>query len=797
MFLNIWLHRLIVVVLCTGLLVLTSGPSYLVFAQSSSYEAALAKLDGYMSLLEQLKDSLDRTQFDLNELSLELAFEDPETIIQFVQDKIYFEQYVGMLRGAEGTLMGRAGNALEQAVLLERLLSDSGAETRFARTVLSDEQAQALVNQMLMPKPELPPVGNLAAMGDIIEQLSEFTDYDQGEFANRIEQALVPQDVSSSERYTDTLAVSEELVTTLEKAGLGFGDSDVESVLIEEAKDYVWLEYRFDNQEWQSAHPAAANLDLTNLEASQYFTDGIPEELKHHLRVEVEIEQVGDSSVTQEIMTPFEMPIADLSGRLLTYTNAPDGASDDATQTLAEILEKTTYFIPIFNETFAEGGQFFDLSGNIKPPQNALTETVGGLGESAGGLLGGGLGGSLSEDAEEPAETNFSAQWITYTLIAPSGEETSHSRTVVDLIGAENRLADNLSFTESATDVSLALLSQQRFMVAAFDYPLGFIIDQTLSRILETRSLLEFILAQAYEVEQPIPDNAAIKASSNLEHLSAYHLFDSFIATNDGLGYRAEPSILVISSGFRGTTDDATEFSSIDIVNNGRRIYQASEQGIENASLAAVQTGVWETLVERDLSGDKESINTLSLFAKAAEQGIGTRVLTTNQVEEVESLALSAEAKVNLVRDLEAGFSVIIPETMPTPEMTGWWRVNLTTGETLGMTSDGRGQDFVEYALGVYDKAATIAFALAAIEKCLKTTSGLAQLCCLMKVYMNTIYGYGIGSAVGKLGGAAMGLGFTLITGFLDADYVGLGGINCDSVPSITFETTFKESLSC
>ena len=53
-----------------------------------------------------------------------------------------------------------------------------------------------------------------------------------------------------------------------------------------------------------------------------------------------------------------------------------------------------------------------------------------------------------------------------------------------------------------------------------------------------------------------------------------------------------------------------------------------------------------------------------------------------------------------------------------------------------------------------------------------------------MKVYMNTLYGYAIGTGVGALGGAAAGLGFTLITGFADVDYVGLGGINCDSVPS-------------
>src|SRR5688572_3380542 len=58
------------------------------------------------------------------DLAFELEF-GQERIFRFVAEQIRYQPYAGLLRGAEGTLMARAGNAADQAVLLAALLDAS------------------------------------------------------------------------------------------------------------------------------------------------------------------------------------------------------------------------------------------------------------------------------------------------------------------------------------------------------------------------------------------------------------------------------------------------------------------------------------------------------------------------------------------------------------------------------------------------------------------------------------------------------------------------------------------------
>lgn len=95
---------------------------------------------------------LDPTEHDLDALGLELAFEEPEGIAAWVAENVAYEAYVGVLRGAEGTLVARAGNALDQALLLARLLTDAGYDARIALGALGDADALELVMGMFAPR---------------------------------------------------------------------------------------------------------------------------------------------------------------------------------------------------------------------------------------------------------------------------------------------------------------------------------------------------------------------------------------------------------------------------------------------------------------------------------------------------------------------------------------------------------------------------------------------------------------------------------------------------------------------
>ena len=119
-------------------------------AQTESSSAPAAD-DGQFVVLtayaNELRAAINRTDFDLQALLDSLDYDD-QRIIEFVRDTIAFEPYRGVLRGAAGTLMSKAGNSLDQSLLLASLLQDAGYSARIAGGTLRDDQIAALLAQI-------------------------------------------------------------------------------------------------------------------------------------------------------------------------------------------------------------------------------------------------------------------------------------------------------------------------------------------------------------------------------------------------------------------------------------------------------------------------------------------------------------------------------------------------------------------------------------------------------------------------------------------------------------------------
>ena len=162
---------LLVLVLALGLVVAPRGPSHTAVAQidATGVEQALAAFDADVALLERVRASIDPASHDVGALGLELAFEEPEAIAAAVHEAVAYQPYAGVLRGPDWTWEARAGNALDQALLLARLLADAGYDAEVALATVPDEAA---ADVLAMLRPAGAPAGvDLEAAGVAPEDL--------------------------------------------------------------------------------------------------------------------------------------------------------------------------------------------------------------------------------------------------------------------------------------------------------------------------------------------------------------------------------------------------------------------------------------------------------------------------------------------------------------------------------------------------------------------------------------------------------------------------------------------------
>jgi len=98
-----------------------------------------------------MQRSLDKPRqvpFALETTSREIKGRRAADILTWVRSNIEFQPYDGELRGARGVLIDRAGNSVDQAILLNELFRMRGFTTRFVRGKLSDSQVSELLERV-------------------------------------------------------------------------------------------------------------------------------------------------------------------------------------------------------------------------------------------------------------------------------------------------------------------------------------------------------------------------------------------------------------------------------------------------------------------------------------------------------------------------------------------------------------------------------------------------------------------------------------------------------------------------
>lgn len=701
---------------------------------AASYAQAQQVLERFLIEAQRIQGQLDASQYDLDALSAKLGLK-ADDIVSFVRDNIAFEQYPGLLRGAKWTLIGRAGNSIDEAVLLGTLLSKAGYQIKIEHGTLNPDQATNLLLQMQVPRKAPDAVGNIDAIKTLVKQMAHtagVSDSDLKPYLDSLGEnpAIAPADLASAN--ADASSITDALNT----AGVTLGSSTTLAGLATEASDYFWVSYRKSvDDKWTDAHPAFKTGDAPTVTPTESFdgVDKIPDADKQTIKIEPILERTIDGvASTQSLGTPMQGPADQLAGQPIFFTTLSNAAAvvDDPKVNPIDVLNQANLFAVQFNThvidnntvVFDDHGSLFNLK-QLKPGEFGITPKPG---EVIAASLAGAIGALDGEPTPTPGpqpKLELTGLWLNVTFTAPGGAETTVRRVIVDRIGAANRAKGSTAIANPNDRVAVAAeLAQNVSMYASVaQTSLAYLTDQFCERIATIAPLLRGQLKAKYFPNQPL----SLTNDQRDAIGTAWAGFPPLIASFDAIA-NSEPSAVSYRSAplfvtyrqelLAGDASSAPELQlSVDVVANPRRVYSIANGSLAAAPANNVLAGIWETHSETvpDVDqGKAVTYNTMTVMAAAKSQNIATKVVKSEA--DLAGIDLTPEALNYLKSDLAAGNVVVVPVKTPAGQpLNGWWRIDPKTGVTLGMLANGRGTAMSETGMLIRAIACAAGFAFA------------------------------------------------------------------------------------
>ena len=702
------------------------------------YTEITTAIDVYISNVKSLRPHLDNTRFNSEDLLLQLDLDELK-IIAYVSNAITFEQYSGLLRGVNGTIRSRAGNALDQAVLLASLLNSAGWETQIASGRLNQQDALRLI-RMIAPVAMEQELGQNNTIQPALEKFG-------------LKAPAISNHSQDQQLYDDTKKSIELILKALDQHGISVPPQKMNDVLVKEAQDYYWVEYRLAaGNKWSAAHPAFGQSKyIPDVEAVAYFKDSVPDKYQHKLRIDAFIEhRIGSKNSITAVMKPWQRPVANLDGVALTYVNIPDGLRIDNLADMEDVVKSTRLFSPVFNGA-AAGSKLFDLKGRVvdRMAQESDSYGMSALFQTISDKTDNALGG-LSGSKDPQSSFSLVSHWLEFTFTSPNGKTRKYQRYVYG--------------PHSEKNMKLALMTEHVFMVNTGRQSLDYFSDRYLNQLEENNKQLKTLLHH-FLIKDKKTVMPKYSLPQDVEGLAQYRLFNSMPGTEGWISYRAEPGLI----GFRnGYSDFEIPFFNVDIIANKRRLLEKKSDGIYSNPRWDIAFGVWETATERvpalARGPRKQHLDTFKILEAAEQQDIPLHLISNTKELDNAKLSLGDRAKYFIQHDLESGYLVLVPGKKPQGQaLNGWWRTHKLTGQTLGMSSNGRGTELYEYAVSQLNNAMTLVNGLRNLKKCEGQGSMAQQLCCYMNANASNIGGMAYGNVMTAGMGAAGAALFTIV----------------------------------
>jgi len=298
--------------------------------------------------LETAIDGLRPDDWTIPDLAAVMAY-DPALPFAFVRDRITFQPYAGVLRGAGGALAARAGNSWDRALLLQALLDEMLIPTRLAWGDLDPATAAGLVARGLEA-----PATALAA-NDV--PLATGLDLDTIVTRARRDHAVLRR------------ALGDRLTTLA-------GDETAQAAL--ELGRHAWVQALIGT-EWVDLDPT-----LPAGEVGQTLTTAIataaaaPDDQRHAVEVRVIAEHLDEATgqLTESTVLQHRIDVPATLDEVVTLAFTPE--SDQLGATIATLFSGVASWQPVLGiaeeqiegSSFVAGGTGTDLFGEaVEGPQ--------------------------------------------------------------------------------------------------------------------------------------------------------------------------------------------------------------------------------------------------------------------------------------------------------------------------------------------------------------------------------------------------------------------------------------------
>jgi hypothetical protein len=307
---------------------------------------------------------------------------------------------------------------------------------------------------------------------------------------------------------------------------------------------------------------------------------------------------------------------------------------------------------------------------------------LGGLGRSAASAAAGGDGGG-----------ELTGMWLEYEIHTPGAEPRRIRRQLFDLIGPAARARQaptTLALTEpQRLERSLALMRSTEILLQASAIAPEFVLHLMASATLANRELLRFSSRPELAGNPSSDDSLRSLASpppSQLYTLAAVRL----PGDPDPDVFIDRPNILSRHDFLAPAASGIVRRAATDIVANEVGLALDAARPIE----ARLRQGVRDTNAEALLNMGQRVLG--SVAEAFASRGEWTAVTSTTSggLEHV-----GENAHTRMTDDLVAGYVLVAPvrrDPTGNTEQIGWWRIDPRTGNTLGVFSNGWGQEAAE-----------------------------------------------------------------------------------------------------